>query len=350
VAYTPKQKRRAYLILRRGDRKHATGTEKLSSLETALAESNLGNPDQAHSDGTSEGWRQETKTSYPNVNRRSIVGAADRYFSETHGVRGKYRDAGALAQAVQRSAYPGRYNQYKGRAKDLLRAYEQGKLGKPGKGGGGTKTTGGDLTGKLKTTPGTDNSALRTQIRQSYLHPGGKMPSQTALLSMAGQLSQAADVPGTQSLKLSRTPRKTVKTGGGVKDGVTKVALAPGADRPGVKTSHYLRRVLSGVKGIPGGITITTGSNHNQMTVNGNVSDHWSGHAADIAVPVDSKRGDLIAGRALMRLGVPRAQARHMAQQGGLFNVNYKGKRWQVIWKTTEGGNHHNHVHVGVSH
>jgi murein DD-endopeptidase MepM/ murein hydrolase activator NlpD len=88
-----------------------------------------------------------------------------------------------------------------------------------GKGGGGgrgrTRTTGGNLQGKLVKTPGVDNSALRTQIQQSYLRPGGKMPSQTALLSMAGQLSQAQDLPGETSLKLSRTPTRKVRTKGG---------------------------------------------------------------------------------------------------------------------------------------
>lgn len=127
--------------------------------------------------------------------------------------------------------------------------------------------------------------------------------------------------------------------------GHTRVVLQPGADRPGVRTSHFLLRVLSGVQGV-GTLRIGTGSNHNRLTVNGNVSDHWDGKAADI--PATGRRGDLIAGRVLMRLGVSRAQARRMARKGGLFNISHGGHRWQVIWKTGEGGNHYNHVHVGV--
>jgi hypothetical protein len=246
----------------------------------------------------------------------------------------KLRSQGKGAWAASR----GSWQPYRGKG---------GKSFNASRGGGGRLPD--TLSGHLRTIPGVDRSAERQQLRLSYLGKS-KMPSQASLLNLAGQLRNVQDSPSSQAYDIKRVPGGRVGGGGGggATTGRTKVTLAPGADRPGVKTSHYLRRVLSGVRGIPGGITITTGSNHNRMTVDGNVSDHWTGHAADIAVPVDSRRGDLIAGRALMRLGVPRARARQMARQGGLFNVNYHGHRWQVIWKTNQGGNHHNHVHVGV--
>ena len=40
--------------------------------------------------------------------------------------------------------------------------------------------------------------------------------------------------------------------------------------------------------------------------------------------------------------------AKSKARTGGLFNFTHGDKRIQCIWKTNEGGNHHNHVHVGV--
>jgi hypothetical protein len=133
-----------------------------------------------------------------------------------------------------------------------------------------------------------------------------------------------------------------------------KAIVAPGADRAGVPTSKVVRDFVGLVAGSVGHpITITTGSNHSQMTTSGNVSDHWTGRAADIGVPVDSQQGDMIAGRALLLAGVPREQARKMAQQGGLFTLTPRsgplaGRRVQVIWKTYEGGDHHNHVHIGI--
>jgi hypothetical protein len=61
----------------------------------------------------------------------------------------------------------------------------------------------------------------------------------------------------------------------------------------------------------------------------------------------------MVAAHALQVAGVPWSQAVRMAQKGGVFNVTpksgpYKGHRVQVLWKTMVGGNHHNHVHVGI--
>jgi hypothetical protein len=136
--------------------------------------------------------------------------------------------------------------------------------------------------------------------------------------------------------------------GGGV------VHVAPGANRAGVGLQPILLKYVQDVAGLRAQpITITTGTNHDQMTVDGNVSDHWDGHAADIGVPVDSAEGDRIAMRALELAGVSPKHAADAARRGGLFTITptsgpFKGHRIQVIWKTYQGGNHHNHVHVGV--
>jgi hypothetical protein len=127
------------------------------------------------------------------------------------------------------------------------------------------------------------------------------------------------------------------------------IAVAPSANRAGAPLRGVTRRFVSHVAAIAGTkITITTGTNHSRMTVDGNVSDHWDGHAADIAVPIDSRRGDRIATAALVAAGVSKHRARQMARRGGLYTLNYKGRRIQVIWKTYAGGNHHNHVHIGI--
>lgn len=133
-----------------------------------------------------------------------------------------------------------------------------------------------------------------------------------------------------------------------------QVIFSPGADRPGVPTQRVVREYISLIAGSIGKpINVGTGSNHSRYTVEGNISDHSTGHAADLPVPVDSTQGDMIAGRALTLAGIPQLQARSMAQRGGLYTITpksgpMKGHRVQVIWKTDEGGNHHSHVHVGV--
>src|SRR4051794_7524439 len=88
------------------------------------------------------------------------------------------------------------------------------------------------------------------------------------------------------------------------------VRVAASANRAGAGLSGELTHFVSLVSGrARQPITITTGTNHNRLTVNGNVSDHWDGHAADIAVPVDSREGDHIASAALQAAGVSKARA-----------------------------------------
>jgi peptidoglycan hydrolase-like protein with peptidoglycan-binding domain len=132
------------------------------------------------------------------------------------------------------------------------------------------------------------------------------------------------------------------------------VVIAPGANKPGqpiqAMTLDYVRR-MSALIGKP--ITITTGTNHDKFTTSGNVSDHFTGHAADIGMAAnggtnDGPVGDRIMAAALTLAGVPAATAREEAHAGGLFNNVHNGMRIQCIWKTDIGGNHHNHVHVGV--
>lgn len=120
--------------------------------------------------------------------------------------------------------------------------------------------------------------------------------------------------------------------------------IASGADRAGVETSKGVLRAVAGVAHIFGHpLTITTGTNHSQYTVDGNVSAHWSGNAADIAASGNKLKRMGFA--ALVFAGVSRKQARKMASQGGLFNVG----GYQIIFRTNEGGNHWNHLHIGLS-
>jgi hypothetical protein len=140
-------------------------------------------------------------------------------------------------------------------------------------------------------------------------------------------------------------------TGSGVPG---KVVIAPGADRPGVGLQQVLVDYVARMAGLYGKpIVISTGTNHSQYTTGGNVSDHWDGHAADLGMVAnggsdDGPVGDRLMTACLVLGGVPPPQAASQARAGGLFTLEHAGLRIQCIWKTDEGGNHHNHVHVGV--
>jgi hypothetical protein len=79
---------------------------------------------------------------------------------------------------------------------------------------------------------------------------------------------------------------------------------------------------------------------HSLTTVNGNRSAHADGNAADI--PASGDELIRLGRAALIAAGMPWQEA--SKQTGGLFNVGSK----QIIFNTDEGGNHHDHLHVGL--
>ena len=133
-----------------------------------------------------------------------------------------------------------------------------------------------------------------------------------------------------------------------------QVIIAPGANFPGqpvqALTLEFIARMAATI-GKP--ITVTTGTNHKKMSASGKVSDHFTGHAVDIGMFAnggadDSPVGDRIMEAACLAAGDSKDGAKAKARDGGLFNFNINNQRVQCIWKTEIGGNHHNHVHVGV--
>lgn len=132
------------------------------------------------------------------------------------------------------------------------------------------------------------------------------------------------------------------------------VVIEAGANKPGhpisKTTLDYIARMAHRLGRT---IHINCGTNHDQFTANGNVSDHFSGHAVDLGMVVnggtnDGPVGDRIMIAALMEAGLASADATAKAKAGGLYNINHAGQRVQIIWKTNVGGDHHDHVHVGL--
>jgi hypothetical protein len=98
-----------------------------------------------------------------------------------------------------------------------------------------------------------------------------------------------------------------------------------------------------------GTLTGSDGSSHSKYTVNGNVSEHYTGNATDIFTingkPATGARL-IAAGRAaLIAAGMPRAKA--LKAPGGLYNVGSH----QIIFGvngTQYGGNHLDHLHISA--
>lgn len=133
------------------------------------------------------------------------------------------------------------------------------------------------------------------------------------------------------------------------------LVIDPGANRAGVPLTLQFTTFAARIAALlPRPLVLTTGTNHSELTSTGNISDHWTGNAGDFASSrngfpdTGGGYGDQIAATALVVAGASQADAARMAAAGGAFTLTNAGLRVQVIWKSLIGGNHYNHVHVGI--
>lgn len=130
--------------------------------------------------------------------------------------------------------------------------------------------------------------------------------------------------------------------------------IAPGANAPGRPLSRNLIVFVGLMAGAyDDDLVLTTGTNHSTYSASGGVSDHASGNGADFGMVLnggtnDGPVGDRIAASAFLAAGLPREEAISRARAGGAQTIVTNGIRVQIIWKSDVGGNHHNHVHVGL--
>lgn len=154
---------------------------------------------------------------------------------------------------------------------------------------------------------------------------------------------------------------------GGGKSG--KVYFAPGANVQNGRhkpMNRPIKKFLAQVAGITNErVQVNWGTNHSMRTTSGSISDHWAGNAGDIDVGGDAnssaaarRKGTNIAAAALRALGVPYAEAQRRASTNENLNFNnstfvnppgWHGYTIQIGWLTYNGGNHYNHVHIGVA-
>jgi hypothetical protein len=122
------------------------------------------------------------------------------------------------------------------------------------------------------------------------------------------------------------------------------VTIAPGANRAGHPLHSQVIafvRALSIAYGQP--LTIGTGTNHSQWVKGSRPrrqSQHWTGDAADIAAfdPALRRLGQM----ALIVAGAKPSWARQ--QTGGFWTI----RGANIGFDTSIGGNHFNHLHVGL--
>ena len=139
--------------------------------------------------------------------------------------------------------------------------------------------------------------------------------------------SLAQGIPAGTTSGMSPAP-----TGGG------SVTVRPGGGWGGSK--GVASSLVSGL-----GLSVTSEKRDRKNTSSGGVSDHWTGsknaYAYDLGGSVSSM--DNAAVRLARSLGISYRKGQPL-----VATVNRGGYRIQILYRTSTGGNHYDHIHVGV--
>lgn len=260
---TPEQRKVAQTVINVGKRRGATAKEIKAAIQTILVESNARHLN--YGDRDSVGAFQQRPSQGWGPAGESVAKDAAQFFAAARKANKSGGSAGKLAQAVQRSAFPERYDQRSGDAEAILAA-----LG--GATGGSASTADGEL----------DRQAVA-----AYLLNRNKPEGRAMLLQLMAQRREGATSPEAAPTQ-GRNPTRYGKTGnllelfydpkGGIKHGKQIGAIGGHSDHVHVAVPQsQLSRVakLAKRKGLT--ITSTSGGKHTAG------SYHYRNQAVDVA-------------------------------------------------------------------
>ena len=326
-----------------------------AALQTGIVESGLRNLN--YGDADSKGWRQERASLYKNPT--NISASVRRFFQEA-AQHDRGQPSWELAADVQRPAaqYRGRYKDVAGEAVKLLGGGDGGGGG--GGGGGKTTTTTSDPTAvvaqallpqTLPERPQVQVTAPRAPEFAAKLAtataPGGaalappSAPIQPRPTVGAALEAMQRLAPQTSTTVVPGETTTTTTSGGGGGNRRTG-SLAPGGSYSGTTAPVVALAKLAHSYGLQ-----TTSSKRPTVnTASGNVSDHYAGNkganARDLSGSVaDMDRAAVALARRLGISGYKKGQPLEKSITRG-------GLRYQILYRTNTGGNHFNHIHVGV--
>lgn len=263
MALTGEQRRVARTALDEARRLGASPKVLKALIAAGLVESNLRNVNHGDRDSLgflqqrpSQGWGSPQQV-------RNVRYATRQFVRRAKPIADKYGNAGDLAQAVQRSAFPERYQQRGGDAERIISALDGGSPG-------GTSSS---RTERItRTVPGVDRSADRKLLLQNYLQQRGRPD---ALLSLGQGLQGAQDTPERTETTTRRAKRSQRSAQRG--DGQTDIEqIIRMAERRGLKVGEHPKR---------GGVAPVhaPGSYHGRPSRSGS-----PGSAVDITGPPDA--------------------------------------------------------------
>lgn len=198
---TPEQRRNIRKALAEAKRHGASPREQKALVEAMGVESNYRHL--PYGDRDSVGVLQQRPSQRWGPAGESVETDVSQFLERARAANTQGGSAGALAQRVQRSAFPDRYQARSGEADTILASYGRGSdSATPARRIKSTRTV---------TTPGVDRSMERRAAVGQFLGQGGVANSQ-AVLTLAGTYGQLADTPGTSktTTKKVRQPKVTL--------------------------------------------------------------------------------------------------------------------------------------------
>lgn len=340
--------------LRRASQRKATARPKKALVLAGLVESNGQHKKYSKpgsGDRDSVGFLQQRPSQGWGPAGESIETDTDQFLD--HAIKlnatGKYKTAGQLAQAVQRSAFPERYDQRSAEAEKILQS-ALGSTQDPGSSRASSRTMSlGSMPGMspaMSEEPSVFDVIRRYAIATDPDLSDEDRTMQQQLLNAAVR-SQAPAAPPTNLVPmLNGTPARGESTPG---------SLKPGG---GYKGTQGLARQLAGI-GLDLGLKSTSEKRNNTNPHSGKGSDHDFGNKDAYAFDISNgdrptKEMDRAAYRIMRQIGFDDYEmGQPIDTSRGVKTIKTKQGtfRVQVIYRGTGaafGGNHLNHIHVGV--
>lgn len=213
AALTKEQRNVLRRALRVADKKGASPREKKALVQALGVESNY--RDVSYGDRDSVGALQQRPSQGWGPASESLETDVAQFLAAARKANKGNGSAGQLAQAVQRSAFPERYDQ-RTEADDLIRKFSRGggptaTTGRPGSGSSRTKST-----PVYQTQPAVSREEDRKALKLGYLAERGK-PG--ALLGLKQGLDEAQDIPEKRiRVGTNKTVTNTIRESGGSGD------------------------------------------------------------------------------------------------------------------------------------
>lgn len=163
----------------------------------------------------------------------------------------------------------------------------------------------------------------------------------------AGSTQEADDAFAARGrmITLPGTPARPDSTP--VSAGAPGPTLTPGGGWAGTKALADSMKQL----GLGSGLSVMSEKRTRKNTASGGVSDHWTGSTNAYAYDLSNGSNPTPQmDAAALRIASALGAAAQWKQQGsqGVLNVTQGGYRYQMLYRTKVGGNHFNHVHIGV--